>query len=147
MKVTTEQIREKIKAYGYSLGIWTDRTDFLLPGELPDDDKLLEIRCFDENGEFHAVRSTVMEDRFDAREITDDSLYDGNFDEKHFLDIDSAKTEENNDGWIYATGGGRYHLPVQNAQKLVVRYYYRFDDNGIARKCDWRLVGFWKKEA
>ena len=33
-----------------------------------------------------------------------------------------------------------------NEKMLVVRYYYEFDDNGIARKNDWRLVGFSSEE-
>ena len=146
MKVKIDEIKEKIEKYDFSFCIWTDRTDFLLNKNLPDEDKLLEIRCFDDDGEFHAVRSTINIDKFDAREINNDGFYDGFFDEEHFLDIDSAKTKKSNDGWIYATGGGRYNLPVQSAQKLVVRYYYKFDDNGIARKCDWRLMRFRKEE-
>lgn len=131
--------------YTYSLCVWTDRTDMLLneTDALSDTDKLLDIRCFDEKGEFYACRSSVNAD-FTAREITDDSEL--SFDESHYLDIDSAKTENEKDGYVYATGGGRYNLPVKNAEKIIVRFYYDFDSNGIARKRDWRLVGFEVKE-
>lgn len=144
MKTNLEEIREKVKKYDYSLCIWTDRTDFLKDKSLPDEDKLLEIRCFNENGEFHAFRSTVDKDEFISREITDAESCENSFDEEHYLDIDTTKAKE--DGKVFATGGGSYYLPVEDAEKIIVKYYYTFDDNGIARKTDWRIVGFKAKE-
>lgn len=141
MTVTAEGIKENLQNYKYCLCIWTDKTDFLRDKNLTDVDKLLEIRCFDENGEFYAYRSNISND-FTAREITDDNVYDGYFDEEHYLDIDTTNGITN--GNVKATGGGIYYLPVENAEKIKVHFYYRYDENGIARKCDWRLVGFIK---
>ncbi len=153
MTVKIEKIKQELQSYKYCLCIWTDKTDFLKDNNLPDADKLLEIRCFDENGEFYAYRSNISKD-FTAREITDDNVYDGYFDEEHYLDVDTTKGIT--DGNVKATGGGSYYLPVENAEKIIVRFFYKFDcieckdkngnvqkvENGIARKCDMRLVGF-----
>ncbi len=138
-------VSEKIKKYNYAYCVWTDKTDFLLTKELPDADKLLEVRCFGEKGEFYAFRSDVTKD-FSAREIEETDKPENCFDKEHYLDIDSAKTKKDAEGFTYATGGGKYHLPVTDAEKLIVRFYYTFDDNGIARKTDWRLMGFKGKE-
>lgn len=150
-------ISEEVKKYKYSMAIWSDSADFITANADLKEDKLLEIRCFDENGEFHAVRSELGEP-FSFRRIHDkeSKLCDEGafFDESQYLDIDSARTEKENDNYIYATGGGRYHLPVDKIKNstlpendmLLVRYYYRFDDDGVANIYDWRLVGFTDKE-
>lgn len=146
------EISDAVKKYKYSYAVWSDCADFIIDKESINEDKLLEIRCFGENGEFYAVRSFIGED-FSFREITDDASYaDGFYDESQYLDIDSDKTQEKNAGCIYATGGGKYHLPddVKDKKMLLVRNYYKFDDDdykfddndGIAYKYDWRLVGF-----
>lgn len=144
-------ISEEVKKYKYSMAIWSDSADFITANADIKEDKLLEIRCFDENGELHAVRSELGEP-FSFRRIPDkeSKLCDecDFFDESQYLDIDSAKTEEKNDGSVYATGGGSYHLPddAKGKSMLLVRYYYRFDDDGVANIYDWRLVGFTDKE-
>ena len=135
--------------YTYAFAIWTDHADFI-PDKKADlcEDKLLEIRCFDESGEFRAVRTT-SDKSFSEREITsDESWADGYYDEAQYLDIDTKRTEKKADGWIYATGGGRYHLPeeVKDQKLILVRNYYSFDKEGVARKYDWRLVTFTNDE-
>ena len=144
-----EKIREAVEKYTYSFAIRTDRADFITDKSADiDEAKLLEIRCFDESGEFHAARSTV-DSEFSCREITDDEKYaDGYFDEAQYLDIDDKRTAADNEGWTYATGGGKYHLPegVNGNKLILVRYYYKFDEEGVARKYDWRLVKFTDEE-
>lgn len=139
------KIAEKVMQYRYSLAIWTDRADCIIDKSAPlDEDKLLEIRCFDDSGEYRAYRSVVNKD-FIEREITDDKAFDGFFNEFHYLDIDEKQSK----GTVkFTTGGGTYHLPeeVSDKQKLKVRNYYKFDENGIARPVDWRLVGFADKK-
>lgn len=146
MSVVDEKIlADKIEQYDYTFCIWTDRTDFLTEKALVDTDKLLEIRCFKDSGEFYAFRSSINAS-FKKREITEnDTCFDGCFDEPHYLDI-AAVTENGKENLVTAIGGGKYHLPIKDAEKILVRYYYKFDDNGIARKCDWRLVKFIAKE-
>lgn len=141
----------KLNACPYKLAIWTDHADFVT--EIEDTQTLLEVRAFGETGECRAFRST-SESGFSVREINNEAEKPENaFDENQYLDIDTAKPESKNDGWIYTTGGGRYHLPYENlpdihSLMLKVRYYYTFDEvSGVARKTDWRLVGFAGKES
>jgi len=132
------KIADKINQYKYAFAIWTDRADFIVDkSEALNEDKLLEIRCFDKNGEYHAYRSFVTSD-FTEREITQDDKYDGWYDEPQYLDIDAQKS---NGLDIMATGGGKYHLPVE-AKKITVRFYYKFNEDGVAEKVDFRLVEF-----
>ena len=149
------------KTYKYSLCLRTDGADFANGINCSDPEKILELRCFDENGELRIFRSNVDAD-FQAREIIDGNQpelktlseqsdkfeivsndgYLESYDENHYLDIASVSS----DGIVTATGGGKYFLPEPNAKLLTVRYYIKYDNNGIARKCDWRLVGFCERE-
>jgi len=134
-----------IQKYRYGYAIWTDRADFINPeGVSLNDEKLLELRLFDEFGEYRAYRTSV-DGSFKERIISDtegESEYaDFFYDEMQYLDIDMAKS---NDCVKKTTGGGQYHIPPEAEGKdmLVIRYYCRFDSNGIAHICDWRLCGF-----
>lgn len=146
MLYNTETLKQKLNSlnYKYKMAIWTYKADFT---EVVDDiENLLEIRAFDENGEFRAYRSMLNSD-FKVREIVDDEAYgDGYIDEKHYLDIDTTKCSVG-DSLKVATGGGAYHLPemVADSQLLKVRYFYKYDSDGIARKFDWRIIGFCKE--
>ena len=152
------KIEKAVAAYRYAFAFWTDRADFITDKTADlREDSLLEIRCFDETGEYHAVRD-LPGAPFSEREIAEDTeravdaggafaeaaYGDGSFDEAQYLDIDAKKTEARNDGWTYTTGGGRYRLPADAEDKtmILVRCYYRFDGDGAARKYDWRLVRF-----
>ena len=138
-------ITEAVAKYKYSLAIWTDKTDFIVDkNEALKEEKLLEIRCFDESGEFRAYRSSIASN-FKEREITDDEAYADFFiDESQYLDIDEKMSTES---IKYTTGGGTFTLPEGvNEKMMLVRTYYKYDDNGIARKYDWRLVGFTNDE-
>ena len=129
---------EKLNVYKYKLAIFTDRVDFIDSINEADVEKLLEIRAFDESSELKYIRSTV-DAEFKGRELNDaDKLY---FDETYYLDIDTAKTSVDDTLLKTAIGGGKYHLP-EDKKMLKVRYYYKYDDNGIAKKYDWRLLGF-----
>lgn len=142
----TDVIKTKLKNYKYAYAIWTDSADFIIGKELNNEDRLLEVRCFDENGEFWARRDYPCGD-FKAREITKENESKDYIDEEQYLDIDE-KLSDRAGNIIRATGGGKYRLPedATNAVKLLVRYYYTFDDDGIARKTDSRLLGFKPKE-
>ena len=157
-----DNIEKAIAAYRYAFAFWTDRADFIIDQSADlQMDKLLEIRCFDERGEYHAVRDLPGKP-FSEREIAADGAgavcgdgafqdadyADGSFDEAQYLDIDAKTTAAKNDGRTYATGGGSYRLPDDAKDKAMisVRYYYRFDEDGIAHKYDWRLVGFTNEE-
>lgn len=146
MTETELMIRLGELKYQYMLAIYSDRADFV--SEVTEHEKLLELRAFDETGEFRAYRD-LLGKPFKFREINEDNenQFDGCFEESQYLDIDTTKIFE--DKTIkQATGGGQYHLPedVKDMTMLKVRYYYRFNGEGIAQKCDWRLVGFDDKE-
>ena len=87
-----------------------------------------------------------------VREINDDSAYDVFFDQAQYLDIDKKKTKARkaglNSGEIITTGGGRIRLPedAMGNELILVRFYYNYNENGIAEKVDWRLVRFVNNE-
>lgn len=124
----------------YILAIFTDKVDFV--NELKDVDNLLEVRVFNEEGEFRAYRDVLCSE-YKSREIIDESEYDGYFDQTQYLDIDTTKCLPS-DTEKTTIGGGIFHMPEDVAEKMMlnVRYYYRYNDDGVAEKCDWRLVGF-----
>lgn len=133
-------------SYRYMLAIFSDHADFV--SEVSEPEKLLELRAFDKNGEFRAYRD-LLRKPFKFRVINADNVdqFDGSFEESQYLDIDTTREFED-ETQKQATGGGQYHLPndAKNMTMLKVRYYYRFTDEGIAQKCDWRLVAFTDKE-
>lgn len=139
----TLKLAEPEVAGKYKLAIWTDRADFIgRDAPITEPDKLLELVAFDESGEVRFRRFCVGEDFFVRELLTESAAEDdagGYFDKTQFLDID---TKRSNGCVKFAIGGGKYHLPVPDAEKLVVRYYYRFDEDGMAYVYDKRLVRF-----
>lgn len=141
MKIQTidkEKLENKI-----IFAIWTDKADFLLNINDLREDKLLELRAFDENSEYHVYRSAI-DNPFFERKIDDRADEQQYFDEEQYIDIDSTRSEGN---VRYTTGGGKFHLPQDslNVTKIVIRYYYDYDNEGIASVTDWRIVEL-KKE-
>ena len=106
----------------YTTGIFCDG----FSGTVDDAAHLLEIRLFNENAEIRASRPEIGMP-FTWRII----------DEQQYLDIDSTKSFGRN---YTATGGGHYTLPVENAEKLEIRNYCVYDDNGILKIVDLRIV-------
>lgn len=43
------------------------------------------------------------------------------------------------------TGGGSYTLPIENAEKIKIRNYLEYDENGIVVISDFRIMGFSQK--
>ena len=131
------------------LCLYTDRVAWTLPGEVEAGltSKLLELRAYNREAELHAVRDCVGRD-FAVRTVSDGaelrggSTYDAHFDDTQFLDIDSKCSEELPSGRDYvATGGGRYRLPVEGAERIKVRNYISYgEDDGMARIVDFRIV-------
>ena len=119
--------------------IWTDHADFLSDIDDLQEDKLIELRAFDENSEYRVYRSTIdreFYERFAEDTEISESEY---FDTEHFIDIDSNFNQGNTRKTI---GGGTFHLPLAcaNATKIVIRNYVSYDDDGIASVCDWRII-------
>ncbi len=119
--------------------IWTDHADFLLDINDLQEDKLLELRAFDEKSEYRVYRSTVGTDFYERFAEDVDKSESEYFDTEQFIDIDSTANEDNT---RKAIGGGTFHLPSDNANatKIVIRNYVKYDADGIASVCDWRIV-------
>ncbi len=117
---------------------------------------LMELRIFTSNTELKISRLNVGED-FRWRYIDDAAFEQAlqaepdeflrkfanrTYDEEHYLDIDSSKSK----GLCYVTtGGGPYTLPIENAEKIKIRNYLEYDENGIVTISDFRIVGFLQK--
>ncbi len=109
---------------------------------ISDTEHLLEARIFSETAELKIMRPTIA-DSFSYRFIDDNSTTEKDYiEEIHYLDID----KENSSGNIYtATGGGKYTLPIENAERIVIRNYVSYDNQGIAQITDFRVVKFLKR--
>ncbi len=103
--------------------------------------KALEVRIFNKDRELLISRSDIGKE-FVYREINDNSSETRDtFDEVQYLDIDTSKGHDNS--YVFATGGGRYYLPVDriNDARIKIRYYVdRYPGTGQARVSDWRVV-------
>ena len=112
---------------------------YSMDGIVNSEGKILEIRVFDKGSELKLFRSDIGKN-FMFRQISSDG--DDHYDEIQYLDIDEKKLES--DGVVYATGGGKYNLPVVNekaATRIKVRYYFgKYGETGQAYVKDWRLV-------
>ena len=107
------------------------------------EEKILEFRVFSDKGEMKLSRTDIGK-VFSEREIFDDEDTRDSFDEDQFLDIDE-KAGRSDEGMVYATGGGKYNLPLERIKdaKLKIRYYLgKYSKTGQVRVEDWRVVGF-----
>ena len=148
-----DKLKNAVASYDYAFAVYTDSAGFIIDKSAPlCEEKLLELRCFSVEGEYRAVRvGGLSEVKFSEREITHDneaSYASGYYDEAQYLDIDESRTKNAADGFVYATGGGSYLLPesAKGNKMILVRHYYQFDCDGVARPFDWRLVDFTNEE-
>lgn len=112
----------------------------------------LEIRVFDEKREAKWFRTSIDKE-FGFRPPDDDILKKDSlhiWDESQYLDIDDERTKDaikNGEipkGTVFATGGGKYPLPLEKYKnaKIKVRNYLGEDpDTGELYVEDWRLIG------
>ena len=140
---------EAIHENGWMIAMLTD--DYLVerwPGSSrPDPEKLLELRIFDANMECRLFRGDIGQE-FHYRKLSDQDDRD-TFDEVQYLDIDSRASEKEPGEYVISTGGGRYHLPLENTKdvRIKVRYYLdQYEQTGQARISDWRIVEFMEGE-
>ena len=131
-------------------GIYKGRGLFeTMNGPIQDmDEKLLELRIFNDQEEFRAFRPYRDMD-FKCRYINDRDETKPYFDEVHYLDQDSNKTKPAAEGYtsFVTTGGGTYILPGDaGIRKVMVRTYLEESEetNGIQIPGDWRIIGFAK---
>lgn len=128
-------IEQKISG-GNMILMFTDKFVCCPQQKIEDTAHLLEARIFTENSEIKLMRPTIA-DKFTWRLIDDSKISVDHIPEDQYLDI--AKIE----GFDYtATGGGKYTLPIENAEKLRVHNYISYDEQGIAQITDFRAVKY-----
>ena len=110
-----------------------------------DSSRILEMRIFDKDQEWHLFRDTPA-DSFHVRHADDrKGLEKGSyFDEDQYLDIDTARSKDIfvQSRKVRATGGGIYTLPQGDMEDAVIRVrsYVSYDGDGQAYIRDFRLV-------
>ena len=113
---------------------------------------LMEVRIFNENGEKKLSRYSLEED-FICRVADDeyfrqklenenDSLENRTLEDIQYLDRDKTMSRVRN---YRSTGGGEYTLPDEGYNKIHIRNYIDYDDNGIAYISDFRIVELLKE--
>lgn len=149
-------VLEKIEARYMLLMYSAGMVKCVSAGAIEDVGHLLEARLFSETAELKIMRPTIDrdfswriidDDKF--KELCDNSTFDKKFencvlDEKHYLDINSKVTDKSSTTYI-STGGGRYILPESGLERVLIRDYIYYDDNGIANIADFRIVKFLKE--
>lgn len=134
-------ISEKM-AGGNMLLMDTEKFECTPQKEIADTSHLLEVRVFTEEKELRIMRPTIA-DTFTYRLIDDTAGDYDHIDEDQYLDIDDDKKSS---GMSYiATGGGAYTLPIENAEKVRIRNYISYDEQGIAQITDFRIVKYLRK--
>lgn len=108
---------------------------------IEDTDHILEIRLFDKHGELKAVRANIGRE-FAWRYINDEEVAkEYIYDEVQYLD--AAK----NDSTEYtAIGGGHYGMPEAGFERVVIRHYGEYDDDGMFSLKDFRIVKLLREE-
>lgn len=115
-----------------------------------DEDKLLDIRVFNEDKEAHMFRTSIDKDFFGIR-VADDTQekYADHIEEWQFLDIDTDASKDLK-GEVISTGGGNYTLPEVNGVSIIndsnkpalkIVKYIKYTESGQAYVYDWRLAG------
>lgn len=139
---TTEDVNAVIEqniSGGNMILMFTDRFECCPQQTIEDTVHLLEARIFTENAEIKLMRPTIA-DKFSWRLIDDTKLSPEDYiTEDQYLNIN----EEKSSGFSYtAIGGGKYTLPLENAQKLRIHNYISYDKQGIAQITDFRAVKY-----
>lgn len=115
-------------------------------------ERLLEVRAYSDTGELHVWRDAIgTKARLHGRNVCDkgisaDYYMDEEGEGAHFLDIDvprskAIRKQTGNDCLYKTTGGGRYVLPGPDYTKVRIRNYLDYDEDGICRVVDFRILG------
>ena len=126
-------------------------------GTRVDENKLLELRVFDEDKEWKLFRSDLGSNfswrcrgdkHSDGTELIKGKDY---FDEIQFLDIDIPRSKNASQGVKFTTAGGSYCLPVNmpdlDRAGILIRHYFGVEAaSGQAFIKDYRCVGFQNAE-
>lgn len=115
----------------------------------------LEIRMFNKEREIKWFRTSIDKElqRRERIDVEEGDSFEWNgakhyyayWDEYQYLDIDDTKNCDWHQKIVYATGGGRYPLPIDNykdAQVQVRNYLSYEEETNQVYITDWRLVDF-----
>lgn len=107
--------------------------------------KLLDIRTFNPKRENRMYRDYAGRPFFKPIDIDDDdnmkdcdSYYD-----YQYLDKKEAELKDN-ELWVHTSGGGSYQFPEEEKEKnkIKIKNYIKYDENGQAYIFAWRLAEF-----
>lgn len=125
----------------YLIDRWTGQGGKTIEHLIDNQNKLLELRLFNEKEE-HRYSRFQLGDDFVVRTINDDDVSEY-LDEEMVLDIDTAASAEHKGGKVVMSTGGRYDCPLEKISNatIVIRYYLdRYEKTGQAYVRDWRMV-------
>jgi len=152
-------IKQHIPENAVIYKMYTDKYECDKSSDISDIEHLLELRAFNKDSELKISRSSMCQqfcwrliDDLDFKErlkCGEDDPFDNCFDmrtldDTQYLDIDTNKNKDDTFNYT-ATGGGKYSLPISNAEKVKIRNYVDYDEEGIAFICDFRIVKLLKK--
>ena len=138
---------------GYIIAMLTDRLYIQeLDREQLDRDELyekaMEIRMLNEEEEVKWFRGADQKLQCRERKDQEDQMDPLFFwDEWQYLDINEQKSKPEK-GIAYATGGGRYELPLKDYRdaKIKIRNYLEYEEDTMQLYIsDWRIIGFSKE--
>lgn len=147
--MTLEEFMNQNKAVsGYMVASLTDRyiVDTWPTTEILDEKKVLEVRIFNQDREARLFRTDIGK-AFSYSLMDDTEPGRDYMDEWQYLDVDTKKSEMSfaEQKIVYATGGGKYRLPLErmeNAGVLIRTYFTRNEETGLAQIGGFRLVTF-----
>ena len=111
-------------------------------------EKAMEIRMFNEEEEVKWFRGADQKLQCRERKDQEDQMDPLFFwDEWQYLDINEQKSKPEK-GIAYATGGGRYELPLKDYRdaQIKIRNYLEYEEDTMQLYIsDWRIIGFSKE--
>ena len=115
-----------------------------------DNQHLLEMRAF--TGKKELLMNRTMLGRDFTYPLADDEMVDDCYMLEHiqYLDINAQKSSYNTTTGQYeimSTVGGRYTMPInEEVDRIKIKSYILYDDSGMAKVVDNRVVGFLRRE-
>ena len=127
--------------------VYTDRFCCTAYKPIEDAAHALEVRLFDEKGELKAVRGNIGRE-FRWRYISDadkskEELDEYTVKEEQYLDVDTKNDKTTGTNYV-SIGGGEYEMPAAGYERVVIRHYGDYDDDGMFGLKDFRVVKFLK---
>ena len=130
--------------FGYYLAQLTDRlaagSDIQQLQGILNSEKLLDIRVFNEEAEFHCFRRNLRAE-FSSRFVSDDQQKIDSFDEEQYIETDRSRY-----GTRYDSESDIDSMPIvlfdemAKYRTVTIRYYFDEYSDGAVYIRDWRMV-------